>query len=122
MPNTTATRSRQSTCDARHSESGPFGKKFIQTPSYIARICAVRKVFEDWKLGDTHKLISHFDDIIQNAGLPLGGDDLRPFFLKEDEDENAPSKLQEEIAVIEDQIKHFVVMIKEGEEQLANWN
>ena len=79
--------------------------KHLRTSQEFAK-AAVRKVFEDWKLGDTHKLISHFDDIIQNAGLPLGGDDLRPFFLKEDEDENAPSKLQEEIAVIEDQIKH----------------
>ena len=37
--------------------------------------------------------ISHFDDvIIQHAGLPLGGDDQRPFFLEEDEDENLSIK------------------------------
>lgn len=85
---------------------------------------AVRTIFDDLKLGDTHKplTISHFDDIIQNAGLPLGGDDQRPFFLEKDEDENSPSKLQEEIAIIKDEIEHLNVIIKEGEEQLANWS
>ena len=93
-----------------------------QTSQEFAK-ATVRKVFQDLDLGTTHPglSVSHFDDVIEHAPLPLGGDDPRPLFLKKDdsEDNNSPQELKKEIADLKEQIEGLEAMIEEGTGRLA---
>ena len=59
----------------------------------------VRQVFKELELGTAHPRISfaHFDDVIENAPLPLGGNDPRPLILEQDEDVDSPPILEKKI-------------------------
>ena len=80
----------------------------------------VRQVFKELELGTAHPGISfaHFDDVIENAPLPLGGNDPRPLFLEQDEDVNSPPILEKKIIHLEAQIRQLEKIVHGAAERI----
>ena len=69
----------------------------------------VRQVFKEPELRTAHPGISfaHFDDVIENAPLPLDGNDPQPLFLEQDEDVNSPPILEKKIIHLEARVRQL---------------
>ena len=78
---------------------------------------AVQNTFEKLNLGTLHPslMVEHFYDVIEHAPPPLGGNDLRPLFLKEDDDDNSPLQLEHEISGLEEYIRNLTLLLEEIE-------
>ena len=79
----------------------------------------IRQVFKELDLGTAYPKLSfaHFDNIIENAPLLLGGNDPRPLFLEHDE-EDSPPILENKIIHLEAQIRRLGEIVQGAAERI----